>query len=122
MSDRLNLEQTVAVVVVVAALLFVAYNEASDTLSGAIVYSNKNLRNCYDTDTTNLPTVRGTVTAEQLNAQTNQYSPITPLLDTCVPEGGNKVQEYSCKNNKPIREGRTTYCPKGTVCRAGACS
>ena len=122
-AEKLNIEKAIAVLVVVGALLFVAYGEFSNTLSGAIVYPNSNYRNCQDTDPKNLPTIQGTLTAKRLNVQTNEYSPITPILDYCVPEGGNQVQEWSCslRGNKPMEVERATYCPKGTVCRAGVC-
>ena len=116
---KVEIEKTLAVLVVAAALLFVAYNEASDTISGALLYKNEGYKNCYDTDPANDVTVFGKLTTTRFNFDTNAYGTIEKL-DECI--GQTRVRELSCTSyNKPKPIEKGTYCPQGTVCRNGAC-
>ncbi len=126
MSDRLNLEQTTAIVIVAAAFLFVAYSEFSNTLSGAAmfrnqIYKNEGWANCYDTDIANDVTVQGRVTVSRLNVETDKYEPQAPYVDECI--GPSRVREWKCAEdyNKPIAEERNTFCAVGMTCINGAC-
>ena len=117
--NKREVEKAIAVLLVAVAFFFVAYSEASDRISGA--YSSNNLyKDCTDSDKANSPTIRGTITASQLDRKTNTYYPIIPIVDECI--GTNRVQEWRCTSyHGPTRVGYEVYCADGMVCRDGAC-
>ena len=116
----MQIEKTLAVLIVAATLVFVVYNEASDAISGAILYKNEGYQNCYDTDPSNDVRVIGKVTTTRLNPDMDSYATIEKL-DECI--GPLRVREWECTSyNKPKPIERDTYCPKGTECNNGACA
>ena len=116
---RLNIEKNIAIFVVAAALVFVAYDEFSNTLTGAALAANTGYMNCYDSDPANDVTVRGSITVARINRQTNTYEPLE-VKDECL--GPSRVEEWSCTSyNRPIRVSKNTYCPRGTECITGVC-
>ena len=118
-AEKLDIEKILAILVVVAALVFVAYDELSNTLTGAALAANTGYVNCYDSDSRNDVTVRGSITVGRLNPQTNTYESLE-VKDECI--GPSRVQEWSCTSyNKPVRVNRNTFCPKRTECITGAC-
>src|SRR3989344_381729 len=110
----MQIEKTLAVLIVAAALVFVVYNEASDAISGAILYKNEGYQNCYDTDPSNDVRVIGKATTTRLNPNMDSYATIEKL-DECI--GPSRVREWACSRyQKPIPIERNTYCPMGMTC------
>src|SRR3989344_8806596 len=108
----MQIEKTLAVLIVAAALVFVAYSEASNTISGAALSLNEGYQNCYDTDPSNDVKVFGKVTTKRLNPSTDSYATIEKL-DECI--GPSRVREWACSGyQKPISIERNTFCTKGT--------
>lgn len=108
MSNNVNVGKTVAVVVVVAALLFVAYGELSNSVSGA--YGYQDLK-CDDSDPENNPAVQGTLIFIQPNIQKT-----TTHDDLCL--GNKRLEQWTCgPNNRP--QELVSYCEY--TCSNGMC-
>lgn len=117
--EKLQIKKTIAVLVIVAALLFVAYQEFSNTLSGAVFFKSQGYIDCSDTDPTDNVNVLGKVTTKKiLSYQTKSYETIEKF-DECI--GGRRVRQWSCLNNNKLKAIDYKYCSAGKVCRNGAC-
>ena len=116
--EKLKIEKIIAILVIVGALAFVAYQGFSDTLSGAVFFKSQGYMDCVDTDPANDVNVLGKATTKKiLSYQTKSYETIEKF-DECI--GGRRVRQWSCLNHK-LKPIDSKYCLAGKVCSNGAC-